>query len=266
MSLIINNSLFYEWNGVKRATWGLPIGDGCESDSEFNACVEHCKRNHCNGVVMCLNNEGYISLFTTGYMGNVNMDKYNRLLAKSAYLKSIGFLVVFALYDGPSDPTGKYFPILNQMDKHELFMKIACEQLNPYADAYLIGCETNRYASTEVVEAGIATMKKYTWKPVATHEQCVSSDGHGGFIYRRRFPANADFCCYETHNHPKDGDNRTAQDMVNEIQFLHSVLPTDQLKNNIWVCEHNWSFGSRSREQARAMAALPYVVGVGGPL
>ena len=265
-NLIVHNSLFYDWNGKKRGTWGLPFGDGCDSDDEFSCCVEHCKRWNTRSVIFCLNNEGYISLFTNGYMHDVDMDKYNRLIAKSAYLKSIGFLVIYAFYDGPSDPRGKYYPILNQMDKHELFMKLACEKLNPYADAYLIGCETNRYASTEDVEAGINTVKKYTWKPVSTHEQLGIYKVNGVWTSRRRFPFNADFVCYETNNHPKDGDSVSVQDMVSEIQGLYSLLPPGPMREKIWVAESNINNSQKSRDQAGAMAELPYVVGLGTPL
>ena len=270
-NLIINHSLFYDWNGKKRATWGLPIGDGCDSDSEFNCYIDHIRRYNCHppGIIICLNNESYISLFDGGYMNmaTLNKRKCDRLVEKCAYLKSIGFLIVFALFDGPSDPRGKYYPILNQMDKHEDFMALAADKLDPYADAFLIGCETNRYAGTEAVEAGIATMKKYTWKPVSTHEQLgVYRDGNGAWKANRRYPANGDFVCYETNNHPKDGDNISVADMVTEIQGLHSALPPGHMRDNIWVAEHNWSFSNRSREQAGAMSGLPYVRGMGGPL
>ncbi len=254
LPLQINDSLFWQYKGKVNSTWGLGCGDGFDDDMRL-AYVEWCQDKGCDGIIILLNNEGYVSLFRDHYMGSVDMGKYNKLIQYCQYLKSNHIKIVFAFYDGPEIRDGKYWPIISQLDKHEAFMQAACQALNQYASAYLIGCETNRYWTPELVNQAIWTCKKYAGLiPVGSHEQWNPVG--------RKF-VGGDFCCYETRNHPKDGDAISVKDMVDEIKYIQTFLPAGF---PVWVSEFNWSDSSRAIAQARALAALPGVVGVGGPL
>ena len=254
LPLIVNNSLFWNYKGTILSSWYL-CGDGSTADMR-KAHLEWCGKYGCDTVVLCMNNEDIMSLFRDGYMRTFDDNKVNIFAEYIFQIHSLGGKVVLAFFDGPAIPNGKYHPILECMDRHEAFIKIVVTACNPYVAAYLIGCETNRYFSTEIVEAAIAITKQYCGdKPVGTHEQWNPD--------ARRWASNADFICYETRNHPKDGDSRSAMDFVNEIKGIQAKLPPGY---PVWVCEWNWNAASAtSRAQARAMAALPGVVGIGGP-
>ena len=253
--LQINNSLFFRYNGELEASWGLACGDG-STDAKRLAHINWCQKYRCDGIILCLNNEGYISLFRDRYLGALDWNKWNSLLRYVIDLKSMGAKIVFAFFDGPEDKSGHYWPILSQLDKHAAFIQAACQALNPFASAYLIGCETNRYWDSATVREAIRVTKQYAGLiPVGTHEQW---DPH-----TREFPGG-DFCCYETRNHPKDGDAVSVADMVAEVRHIQTHLPPNF---PVWVAEHNLNpDGAHSRAQARALAELPGVIGVGGPI
>lgn len=253
LPLLINNSLFWSYQGKTLSSWYL-CGDNT-SDAMRNAHIQWCQERRCDGIILCLNNEELMTLFRDEYMRNLDCVKYQTFMNYVQTLKNFGAKIVFAFYDGPSPEHPKY-PCLKYMDRHEAFIKAACQTLNSYATAYLIGCETSRYWSSEIVAKAIAVTKQHAGLiPVGTHEQWNP--------HEREF-CGGDFCCYETRNHPKDGDEISVAGMVAEIRHIQTHLPPGF---PIWVAEFNLNAaGSHSREQARAMAEIPGVVGIGGPL
>lgn len=254
LPLQINDMLFWWYKGVVKGTWGLACGDGY-TDDMVQDYVKVAKARGVDGVMVLLNNEGYVSLFSDGYMQTVNMGKYLKMIQRFEYFRANGIKIVVAFYDGPEDRSGPYWPILSQTYRHEPFIQAACQALNPYVAAYVIGCETSRYWSSEIVGQAIAATKKYAGLiPVGTH-MVWKPDSYP-------FPGG-DFLAYETLNHPKDGDSVSVAAMVAEVQGIQSHLPPGFA---LWVSEFNWNDSARCREQARALAALPGVVGVGQPL
>jgi len=250
--LLINNSLFWQYEGKVACSWYL-CGDGV-NDAMRDAHILWCIDHGCDGTILCLNNEELMTLFADEYMRTLDMRKYETLICYLDTLKDNGAKIVFAFFDGPAIPGAKY-PCLKYMDRHEGFIAAACKTLNPYASAYLIGCETNRYWSTDIVRQAIACTKQHAGLiPVGTHEQWNP--------HEREFPGG-DFCCYETRNHPKDGDSISVADMVAEIQHIQTHLPPGF---PVWVAEHNLNNSRRGLDQARAMAEIPGVVGVGAPI
>ncbi|MCG2680895.1 MAG: hypothetical protein L6455_13165 [Kiritimatiellae bacterium] len=250
--LLINNSLFWQYEGKVACSWYL-CGDGV-NDAMRDAHMTWCVTHNCDGIILCLNNEELMTLFADEYMRTLDMRKYTTFITYCDRLKAAGAKIVFAFYDGPPIPNAKY-PCLGYMDRHEAFIKAACQTLNQYASAYLIGCETNRYWDVTTVRKAIAVTKQHAGLiPVGSHEQWNPQN--------REF-VGGDFCCYETRNHPKDGDSISVGDMVAEVQFIQRSLPPGF---PVWVAEFNLNDSARAREQARALADLPGVVGVGGPM
>lgn len=252
--LQINDMLFWWYKSAVKGAWGLGCGDGYTDDMVMDY-VQFGKDRGVDGVMLLLNNEGYISLFSDGYMNTVNMGKYNKLIQRCDYFRANGIKIVFAFYDGPEDKAGPYYPILSQMNKHPEFIRAACQALNPYAAAYVIGCETSRYWSSGIVSEAIYLTKQHAGLiPVGTHMVWNPAT--------YPFPGG-DFLALETRNHPKDGDAVSVRDMVAEVQSIQSHLPAGF---SLWVSEFNWNDSQRCRDQANALAQLPGVVGVGQPL
>jgi hypothetical protein len=253
-NLIVRNCLFWDYDGKKDCSWYL-CGDD-SSDAKREAYIRYAQARGVNTVLLCLNNEGCMSVFRDGFMKSLDMAKVNTVLRFCKQLQNAGMMPAITFYDGPAIPGARYHPILDCPDEtHAEFIKAACKTLNPYVGLYLIGCETNRYWSTEKVETAIAFTKLHAGlHPVGTHEHCGPS---------RVFPRSADFCCYETANHPKDGDNVSVNDMVTEVKALQTRLPAGM---PVWVGEKNWNDSQRSKEQGRALAEIPGVLGMDGSL
>ena len=252
LPLAINNSLFWNYQGRIESSWYL-----CGDNADQPMRDEHmtwCLMNQCDGIIINMNNEELMTLFRNEYMRDLDWAKYQTFIGYLDKLKAAGAKIVPCFYDGPPMDHPKY-PCLRHMDRHEAFITAACQTLNQYATAYLIGCETNRYWSSDTVRQAIAVTKQHAGLiPVGTHEQWNPHD--------REFPGG-DFCCYEHSWHPQTGDDHSIQDCIDEIRHIQTHLPNGF---PIWACEWNLNAGgSKSRAQARAMAELPGVVGIGGP-
>ena len=254
LPLIVTNSLFFPYKNRTESAWYLGAGDGVTVDMQ-NAYMDWSEAHGCDTTIICLNNEELMTLFSDEYMRTLDLRKYDMFMSYVQRLKQRGAKIVFAFWDGPAVPDAKY-PCLRYMDRHVPFIQAACKALNQYAAAYLIGIETNRYWSSEMVSQAIAITKHHAGLiPVGTHEQWNPMD--------RAFPGG-DFCCYETQNHPKDGDLVSVDEMVSDVQDKQNHLPPGF---PVWVAERNLNaWGSHAREQARAIAELPGVVGVSGPV
>jgi hypothetical protein len=150
------------------------------------------------------------------------------------------------------------------------FIEIVTKALSPVVDGFMLGIETNRGPlSEDMVEAGIGCIQQYAKRivngvehrlPVGTHEQNVRRKNGKLYMYRR-VPRNADFHGYETINHPFDGNNVIHSEMVEEVTYLAKTSG-----KAIWVVESNSEENSTAKEQNRLLAAIPGVVGVGGPM
>jgi len=198
-------------------------------------------------------------------MGTLDNRRVDLLANYVFKLRAEGLFVAFAFYDGPAIPGGRYHPILAASDmQHAVFIKEVCRAFNPYVSIYLLGCESGRYGwSSDRVEQFIFHIKQCAGPGhlVGAHEQSVGWNGKGWYM-KRRVPRNADIHCYETSNHPKDGDSRTAASMADEVRFL--VANAGGIP--VWVAEHNLYDSARSREQSRAIAEIPGVIGIPGPM
>jgi len=267
--IVLKIALFWKYVNQTLASW-LLCGDG-STTAMRNAYIAWCKQNNLNTVMLCLNNDRYMSLFKPRkYMrvwDDARVDITGRYIMQ---LKAAGLIVAIVFWDNPADPEGKYAPAWTCSDDlHAQFISLVCPALNPYVDLYLIGCESGRGTegipgrTSGWVEAAIDVTKKYaSGRLVGTHEQGVGWKDNKPYMIRR-VPNNADFHIYETSNHPANGNDVPVSDMVQEVTFLvsraHGVP--------IIVGEHNTDIlGAHSMAQARAMAGIDGVYGVDGPM
>lgn len=261
-TIYVKNALFWDYKGRVESSWYL-CGDNSNAEMR-EAYVCWCLKHGCNTVLLCLQNEELISMFKPGkYMEEWNSARVDMTAAYIRRVKAAGLMVAIAFFDGPEIPGAKYHPILRCDDaKHAEFIKIVCKALYNWVDLWLVGCETNRYWSSDKVEAAISVIKQYApMRFVGTHEQGVGQKD-GKWIMTRRVPRNAMFHCHETSNHPKDGDKRSAADMVDEVK--HLVAHAGGVP--IWVGETNLNqWCKQGREQSRALAEIDGVYGVPGP-
>lgn len=251
---LVRNCLFFpDSHGEIQDTWSLFADDA--NDAYRNRAVAWAASQGLDTLVMVLNHERKTSMFQKQYMGPLDMNKVNMALQFITSKAKEGWKIVPAWFDGP-ETNPKYGPILNQWDKHEAFIQAACNSLNPYVAGYLIGCETNRYFSTEQVEQLVAWTKKYSnGKPVGTH-MCWKPNEY-------RLPANLDFLAYEFSWHPEKGDDTSAAECVREIQDRIAHAPGLPF----WASEYNLNpSGSRIKEQSRALVNVNGVYGIGGPV
>ena len=258
LPLDVINALFWEYKGRTESAWYLGAGDGVTVDMQ-NAYMNWSEDHGCNTTIINLNNEELMSLFSDEYMRTLDFRKHDMFDSYVQRLKARGAKIVFAFWDGPAIPDGDpklKYPCLRYMDRHIPFIQKACKALNQYAFAYIIGIETNRYWSPEMVGQAIAITKENAGLiPVGTHEQWNPAS--------RAFPGG-DFCCYETQNHPGHGDLVSVADMVADVQDKQRHLPPGF---PMWVAERNTNaWGKHAIDQGRAIAELEDVVGVSGPI
>jgi len=260
--IYIINALFWYYMGRVESSWYL-CGDRT-TDAMRMAHIRWCLDHGCNTVLLNFENEELMSLFKPKkFMQEWDWDRCNLVMDYILKIRSAGLMVAIALYDGPSSPDGKYHPILDCPDSvHVNFIRIICQILSPYVDLWLLGCETNRYWSSDKVEQAIQIIKQASpLRLVGTHEQGVGKR-NGKWVMTRRVPRDADFHGHELSNHPMDGDDRSVADMVAEVKFLVA----NSGGKPIWIVEHNLNqWGAKGKAQSRAMAKINGVYGVPGP-
>ncbi len=260
LPLQINNSFFFPFRGGIESSLYL-CGDG-GSDEQRQAFIDWSMAHGCDGIILCLHNEGIMSLWDD-YGRRVNVAKFNTFMAYVRKLHGLGAKLVFALYDFPGDESGRY-PCLRYMDRHEGVIRDVCATLNPYTSAYLLGIETNRWRemparkwwTREHVLEGVRVLKRYAGMiPVGSHEQWRPEvEGFCG----------GDFCCYEAIAHPiTRADGVPPEDMCSEVRNVQAHLPPDF---PTWVAEFNGTNSDRALKQAQALAEMPGIIGVGGRL
>jgi len=260
-NILVNNCLFYPGVSAKvMGTWNL-FGDGTtEADRKaFQTWGNKKLQPLTKTVVINLLNEDQMSPFKGAFMGPLDNARVNLIASWSQRFIADGWKIVYAIYDGPASGKGKYRPILSApQSQHALFLSIAIPFLNPWATAYMVGCESNRYfKDPAIVEAAVACIKQYAGgRPIGTH-MCWNPAKY-------RLPSNLQFLAYEHSWSPDKGDAMSVAACVAEIKNIQSRLPAGF---PLWPCEWNLNpTGSKIVEQARAMAALPGIVGIGGPI
>lgn len=255
--------------------WYAGCGDGVTETRQkrMEAALD---RYGANAMAVNIMNEDCSSPFvgegqSHEYMGRLSDRKVKLFLDFVMRLKWRGKLVAITFFDGNEQSFSRSdakYPFHKQMEKHAPFMELAVKQFAPIVDAFIIGIETNRYASIDMVEDAISWCKLFAKRtlddgttqrvPVGTHEQNVRKD-NGRWRLTRRVPVNADFQGFETSNHPYHGSSRSPQDMKDEVQCLADNSPCP-----IWVMEANNAKDTLAREQNRAMAEVDGVIGIDG--
>jgi hypothetical protein len=256
--ILVKCGFFFEYNGQPEGAM-LLCGD-LGNTAKRNAYMAYLDKHNLDTALICLNNEELMSVFNPRFMQEpFDLPRCGMVLDYIQQLKARRKYVAILFYDGPAIPGGKYHPILAApVETHKLFLKIACEKLNPIVDMYLLGCETDRYFSDDRVEDFIGCLKENTMRYVGTHA-CVTRKVNGKWTLIHRVPRNCDFLGVELTNSPGDGDNRSVADMVEEVTFLANNSGGKPL----WVMEHNIRpWGAIARKQADGMAAVNGVYGM----
>lgn len=267
LPLIVHSKLFWRYKGELLSAWYLGWGDGT-SVARQNAYIADMDRHGIDTITINLLNEGISSPFTGEFMNSpYSQQKVNLMFGFIERLKARGKNVVIVFFDCPRDDRGKY-PFWKFTDRLAPFLEIATKVFSPVADGFILGIETNRSPtieanrglSIEEIDYALWFIQQFAKRivngkeyeiPVGTHEQSY------------RVPSQADFIGYETRNHPvTQGDSTSVSAMVADVQGLVNVAGG----KSVWVIESNSSEGSQAKAQNNAMANIPGVVGVGGPL
>jgi hypothetical protein len=253
----INTCLFFPYLGETMMTWNLFADD--VNDAYIQNCGAWLAQHGCNMVTFLLETvpvgEGSIVNFFKGsdpikaYGGEIDMDKGNRLIYWLKMFKSYGFYVVPTIYcdDNHTITTLPW-------NRHEAFMSKTLPSINPYCDAYLIGCESNKFADGNRTNMFYDLAKKYTNLSVGTHIQWDYSAS--------MLPSKIDFLSFEHPWHPKYGDSKSVQDCLTAGSYAIGY-------SQKWTFMLEWNVnptGSVIVDQGKAMTKLPGCLGVGGPL
>jgi len=142
---------------------------------------------------------------------------------------------------------------------HDMFLPTLVQAIHPYIKALNLGSEMSKTMNKAQMERMIWRVKE-SWKaaglaekPVGVHLQC---DGEGNLPT----PGNADFIMLETSNHPKN--YRDPADICEEIKKAVAKCPKFVLVTETYIfCEE-----ARAREQTRAIAQVPGVWALPGPV
>jgi len=264
--LVVKSKLCWKYNGERDVCWYLGLGD-YTSVARQDAYLRDMDRFGANTITLNLMNEELSSVFSGEFMqSSLHEGKLKLLGDFIGRLKNSGKIVVITYFDCPPADHPKY-PFWRYSDRLAPFLELATPPLAKIVDGFILGIETNRGpCSMNIVEAGIGLIQKHAVRngvklPVSTHEQNVGWK-HGKPYLKRRVPRNGDFVAYETSNHPYDGGNVSVARMVDEVQFLvaHSG------GKGVWVVESNNREDAHARAQNQAMAEIPGVIGVGGPV
>lgn len=258
LPLIIKSKLFWKYNNILDCCWYLGNGDGT-TIAKQDAYIRDMDKFGVNTATLNILNEGCSTLFTGEFMNSpIHEGKVNLYCNFLRRLKSAGKFVFPVFFDCPRESKPKY-PFWKFTERLGPFLEVVTQALDPLVDGFILGIETsrkptitaNRGLTLAEVEACIGLIKKHTKKPVGTHECSYRVAGNAGFLG------------YETKNHPvTGGDSTSVADMVKDVKGLLAKANGKP----VWVIESNSSEGAQAKAQNQALAALPGVVGVGGPL
>lgn len=277
LPLIVHSKLFWYYNGNINSCWYLGLGDGT-SVAKQNAYMDDMDRFGIDTITINLCNEEISSPFVGEFMrSDLDNRKVGMLCDFIVRLKQRGKNVIVVYFDSPPSDNPKY-PFWCYLDRIPDFLEICTKYLSPIVDGFMLGIESNRGPlSIELVEYGIAHIQKFAVRdgvklPVGTHEQNVSRNSNGKLYFTRRVPRTADFVGYETMNHPfKNSRGMISLEKGGEVSITDMVEEVTFLANNsggkvVWVIESNSKEDDFAKQQNNALAAIPGVVGVGGPM
>ena len=271
LPLLVRSKLCWHYHGVPDVCWYLGYANYSSIDRQ-NAYIDDMDRFDADTATLNILNEHLCSPFIGEFMASpMHQGRLKMLGDFIVRLKDRGKKVAIVYVDCPPADDAVY-PFWRYADRLAQFIEIATPPLAQLADAFILGIETNRGPlSVELVEYGIDLIRKHAFRmvdgyklvlPVGNHEQNVGYDSKGRLRMTRRAPRNADFIGFETSNHPYWGYEVPVSKMRDEVAFLvaHSNATP------VWVMESNNLEDAHARKQNRAMAALPGVIGVSGPL
>jgi hypothetical protein len=274
LPLIVKSKLFWKYNGNLDCCWYLGLGDDT-SVAKQDAYIRDMDKFGVEYATLNICNEALSSPFSGEFMVSTPHEgKLNGLINFGQRLKDAGKKIAIVFFDCPQIPDSENpkYPVWKFRERIPDFLKIATTFLAPYVDGFMLGIETNRGPlSIDEVEYGIKLIKEHAIKtvgltkvqlPVGTHEQNVGRDGNDKLKMNRRVPITADFVGYETSNHPFQGCNVSIARMVEEVTFLVA----NSNGKPVWVIESNEKEDDYARRQNAAVAAIPGVAGIGGPL
>ena len=256
LPLVVKSKLFWYYKGAIDCAWYLSYAPTAKQ----NAYIDDMDKFGIDTITINLCNEEIGTPFAGEFM-NSDWDwpKVNRLCGFIQRLKARGKNVVIVFFDCPEIPNARY-PVWKFKARIPAFLTAVTGALAPVVDGFILGIETNRGPLTGAeVDQGVYIIKQSAFRmingvkvslPVGTHEQSY------------RIASQADFIGYETKNHPFDGHTVPVAQMVAEVKTLVARANGKA----VWVIESNEREDAHARAQNRAMAALPGVVGVGGPL
>ena len=273
--LIVKSKLFWTYKGRLDCCWYLGNMDGV-TVARQDAYIADMDKFGIDTATLNICNEGQSTIFSGEFMASsFHEGKVNSFLNFTRRLKERGKNVVIVFFDFPQIPDSEHpkYPFWKYKDRIPAFLEIATKATAPIADGYILGIETNREPGPTIdeVEAGIGLIQQFAVRvvngmevklPVGTHEQNVRRDSKDKLYMFRRVPRNADFVGYETMNNPTSGDGVSVVRMVEEINFLVA----NSGGKVVWVIESNSSENAIAIAQNCAMAKLPGVAGIGGPL
>lgn len=251
LPLIIKSKLFWYYNGAIDCAWYLSYA----SVEKQDAYIRDMDAFGVDTITLNLCNEEIGHCFSGEFMASSLDDRKINLLGNYiTRLKNAGKNVVIVDLDCPPLPNPRY-PIWKFTDRIVPFLEMATPPLAKICDGFILSIESNRGLSLNVVDYGVTVIQKHAVRngvklPVGTHEQSY------------RIAPHADFIGYETRNHPFQGWSVSVNDMVDEVEGLVAKAKGKP----VWVIESNEREDAHAREQNRAMALIPGVVGVGGPL
>lgn len=259
LQLIVRSKLFFNYRGKLDCCWYLACADDSTRHKQ-DAYLEDMDRFGTDTITINIMNEDMSSVFKGEFMRSAwDERKVGSLLSFITRLKDRKKNVVIVYFDSPpvQPPSSAKYPFWRYLNRIPDFLEICTKALAPMVDGFILGIETNRGPlSIREVEYGIGYIKKFAVRggialPVGTHEQSY------------RIASNADFIGFETRNHPvTQGDSTSVADMAADVKGLLARANGKP----VWVIESNSSEGAHARAQNRAMAALPGVYGIGGPL
>jgi len=128
----------------------------------------------------------------------------------------------------------------------------------PYSKAFNISSEATKTMNREQMEVLIQKVKDamaFAPLPVGVHIQWNCD--------MNVLPRNGDFLMYEYSWHPKYGNDQSVQKVIDESKRVLDLLGPGR----VWFQEMNWDPENlRARQQAEAVAALPGIIGLPGPI
>jgi len=306
LPLIVHSKLFWYYNGRIDCCWYLGMGDGtsiARQDAYIRDMnrfgIDTITLNICNEAISSPFSGEFMN-------SSWNEEKVNSYLNFTRRLKDAGKIVVIVFFDCPPIQNAKYpvWKYKERIpDFLEIATTATAPFADGYLLGIETN---RGPLSVEETDYGIKHIQKFAKRmvgttlvdlPVSTHEQNVSRRngrvnnknkatlklinkkipvsmelpgkiheqkpvGSGGLYLTRPVMPSSTFVAYETMNHPFNGCNVPIAQMVEEVTFLVA----NSGGRPVWVVENNEKEDAYARAQNTALANIPGVVGVGGPM